>query len=129
MHTFGECWLKWQVNAKRPIYGQRGRFTERFRKKNWLAFSGSSLTLTPTPTPTPTLTPSLTLTLTPTLTLTRGLHLRGVMPDGITQRNQTPPTHVPWTGGVMGTGLRAEGGWCGLPTGTRLQIGRGCRPP
>ena len=32
----------WQVNARRPIYGQRGRFTERFRKKNWLAFSGAS---------------------------------------------------------------------------------------
>mgnify|MGYP002005783225 CR=1 FL=1 len=66
-HTFGECWLKWQVNAKRPIYGQRGKFTERFRKKNW------------------------------------DLHLRGMMPDGVTKRNQTPPTHVPWTGGVMGT--------------------------
>ena len=25
------------------------------------------------------------------------------MPDGVTKRNQTPPTHVPWTGGVMGT--------------------------
>ena len=35
-------YLPWQVNARRPIYGQRGRFTERFRKKNWLAFSGAS---------------------------------------------------------------------------------------
>ena len=22
-HTFGECWLKWQVNPGRPLYGQR----------------------------------------------------------------------------------------------------------
>ena len=81
VHTFGECWLKWQVNAraggasasyslthyshslthsgttllithhltylpwqvnaKRPIYGQRGMFTERFRKKNWSAHQTS----------------------------------------------------------------------------------------
>ena len=31
------------------------------------------------------------------------LHLMGYMPDGVTKRNLTPPTHVPWTGGVMGT--------------------------
>jgi len=65
-HTFGECWLKWQVNPQRPLYGQRGAYTERFRKRNWL------------------------------------LHLSGMMPDGLTPRNLTPPTHVPWTGGVMG---------------------------
>eukprot|EP00964_Phaeocystis_antarctica_P111093 scaffold75395_cov48-Phaeocystis_antarctica.AAC.1 len=32
------------------------------------------------------------------------------MPDGATKRNQTPPTHVPWTGGVMGTALGGEHG-------------------
>ena len=31
----------WQVNARRPIYGQRGMFTERFRKKNWSAHQTS----------------------------------------------------------------------------------------
>ena len=66
-HTFGECWLKFQVNPKRPLYGQRGQYTERFRQRHWT------------------------------------LHLMGYMPDGVTKRNLTPPTHVPWTGGVMGT--------------------------
>ena len=52
------------MNAKRPIYGQRGMFTERFRKKNWLAFSSALLTLTLTLTLTPTFTPTPTLSLT-----------------------------------------------------------------
>mmetsp|Transcript_60172 Transcript_60172/g.99843 ORF Transcript_60172/g.99843 Transcript_60172/m.99843 type:complete len:291 (-) Transcript_60172:227-1099(-) len=64
-HTFGECWLKWQVNPKNPLYGQRGKYTDRFRKRHW------------------------------------NLHLSGKMPNG-SPRNLTPPTHVPWTGGVMG---------------------------
>ena len=120
-HTFGECWLKWQKNVRTPLYGQRtplamhatrhthtrhthpahdtlgtrqysicccvtraqrsvdghvigpcatgGKYTERFRKRNWQ------------------------------------LHLTGKMPDG-SLRNQTPPTHVPWTGGVIG--VRAD---------------------
>ena len=28
--------------------------------------------------------------------------MSGMMPDGVTRRNLTVPTHVPWTGGVMG---------------------------
>jgi len=64
-HGFGECWLKWQADPKNPLYGQRGKFTEAFRKKNWHA------------------------------------HLTGQNPDG-TPRNLTVPTHVPWTGGVLG---------------------------
>ena len=64
-HTFGECWLKWQANAAHPLYGQRGKYTEKFRRAHWR------------------------------------LHLTGTMPDG-SPRNLTPPTHVPWTGGVLG---------------------------
>ena len=64
-HTFGECWLKWQANVAHPLYGQRGAFTEGFRKRH------------------------------------RTLHLQGKMPDG-SPRNLSVPTHVPWTGGVMG---------------------------
>ena len=65
-HGFGECWLKWQHDTKHPLYGQRGKFSDEFRKKHWSA------------------------------------HMTGLNPDG-TRRNLTVPTHVPWTGGVMGT--------------------------
>ena len=64
-HTFGECWLKWQADVRHPLFGQRGRYSESFRRKNW------------------------------------DKHLSGRMPDG-SKRNLTPPTHVPWTGGVIG---------------------------
>lgn len=33
-HTFGECWLKWQVDAAAPLYGQRGKYSEEFRRKH-----------------------------------------------------------------------------------------------
>eukprot|EP00308_Calcidiscus_leptoporus_P009447 CAMPEP_0119354312 /NCGR_PEP_ID=MMETSP1334-20130426/3336_1 /TAXON_ID=127549 /ORGANISM="Calcidiscus leptoporus, Strain RCC1130" /LENGTH=238 /DNA_ID=CAMNT_0007367829 /DNA_START=212 /DNA_END=928 /DNA_ORIENTATION=+ len=65
-HTFGECWLKWQTNPRQPLYGQRGKYTETFRRRNW------------------------------------DKHLTGKMPDG-SPRNLSVPTHVPWTGGVLGT--------------------------
>ncbi|EOD31997.1 hypothetical protein EMIHUDRAFT_99002 [Emiliania huxleyi CCMP1516] len=64
-HTHGECWLKWQADVRHPLFGQRGRYSESFRRKNW------------------------------------DKHLSGRMPDG-SKRNLTPPTHVPWTGGVIG---------------------------
>ena len=63
-HTFGECWLKWQVDPQHALFGQRGRYTEAFRRRHW------------------------------------DKHLSGRMPDG-SKRNLTPPTHVPWTGGVI----------------------------
>ena len=79
-HLFGECWLKWQTNPSAPLYGQRGRYSEQFRKNN------------------------------------AGKHLSGVYPSdkasldamkpfGIvpgSKRNLTVPTHVAWTGGVLG---------------------------
>ena len=68
-HTFGECWLKWQTDAKHPLYGQRGAYTAEFRAKYW------------------------------------DKHLQGKMPDGKTPRNLTVPSHVPWTGGVLGAGV------------------------
>ena len=41
-HTFGECWLKWQKNVATPLYGQRGKYTDAFRKKYWgLHLSGT----------------------------------------------------------------------------------------
>ena len=33
-HGFGECWLKHQTDPKNPLYGQRGAFTDEFRRKH-----------------------------------------------------------------------------------------------
>mmetsp|Transcript_22294 Transcript_22294/g.48660 ORF Transcript_22294/g.48660 Transcript_22294/m.48660 type:complete len:266 (+) Transcript_22294:270-1067(+) len=52
-HTYGECWLKWQADPAHPLYGQRGAYSEEYRKKHRFVRSG-------------------------------------------------PPTHVPWTGGIIG---------------------------
>ncbi|XRB07830.1 apple domain-containing protein [Pycnococcus provasolii] len=65
VHAFGECWLKHQTDPTNPLYGQRGKFTDEFRKTHANA------------------------------------HKTGLMPDG-TPRNLSVPTHVPWTGGIMG---------------------------
>lgn len=79
-HLFGECWLKWQSDPLHPLYGQRGRYTEEYRRRN------------------------------------RDKHINGFYPTdknsveamkpfGIvpgSKRNLTVPTHVVWTGGIMG---------------------------
>ena len=52
-HTFGECWLKWQADITRPLFGQRGSYSDEFRNKHRAVRGG-------------------------------------------------PPSHVPWTGGVIG---------------------------
>ena len=33
-HLFGECWLKWQADPLHPLYGQRGKYTDEFRRRN-----------------------------------------------------------------------------------------------
>jgi hypothetical protein len=73
-HSFGECWLKWQVDSSRPVYGQRGRYSEEFRRRHWRA------------------------------------HLVG-------GRNLSMPTHVPWTGGVMGSRFDQSVRWETGPEG------------
>ena len=30
----GECWLKWQTDPAHPLYGQRGKYTDEFRRRN-----------------------------------------------------------------------------------------------
>ncbi|KAL1530684.1 hypothetical protein AB1Y20_001584 [Prymnesium parvum] len=85
-HTFGECWLKWQANVARPLYGQRGRYSDEFRKKHWYA------------------------------------HKTGRNVDG-TPRNLTVPTHVPWTGGVMGSRVDLSVSWETGPEGMRSSKG------
>ena len=44
-HTFGECWLKWQANPKQPLYGQRGRYSDEFRKRHMHAHRHNNLTV------------------------------------------------------------------------------------
>ena len=44
-HTFGECWLKWQADASHPLYGQRGRYSDAFRKRNWNKHRHNNLTV------------------------------------------------------------------------------------
>jgi hypothetical protein len=85
-HTFGECWLKWQVDPKRPLYGQRGRYTDEFRKRH------------------------------------RNAHKGGLNVDG-TPRNLSVPTHVPWTGGVMGARVDLSVQWETGPEGMRSSTG------
>ena len=85
-HGFGECWLKWQSDPKNPLYGQRGKFTEEFRKMHWRA------------------------------------HFTGRNPDG-TPRNLSVPTHVPWTGGVLGARVDHSIKWETGPNGMHSSAG------
>ncbi len=73
-HGFGECWLKWQADTRNPLYGQRGKYTDGFRRRYHMA------------------------------------HKTGHNPDG-SPRNLSVPTHVPWTGGVMGVRYDASVKW------------------
>lgn len=88
-HLFGECWLKFQASPKFPLYGQRGAYTDDFRRRN------------------------------------ADKHLNGVYPSdrnsvdamqpfGIvpgSRRNLTVPSHVPWTGGVLGATVDVSVRW------------------
>ena len=38
-------WLKWQANPKHPLYGQRGRYSDDFRKRHWHAHRHNNLTV------------------------------------------------------------------------------------
>lgn len=97
-HLFGECWLKWQTDPVHPLYGQRGRYTDDFRRVN------------------------------------RDKHLNGFYPSekdkasveamrpfGIipgSRRNLTVPTHVSWTGGVIGAKVDLSVQWTTGADGT-----------
>jgi hypothetical protein len=79
-HLFGECWLKWQSDPSRPLYGQRGRYTDEYRRRNadkhlngqYPTDANSAKLMAPF----------------------------GIVPGS--RRNLTVPTHVVWIGGVMG---------------------------
>ena len=79
-HLFGECWLKWQADPKHPLYGQRGKYAEDFRKRNRdKHLSGSYPT---------------------DKNSVDAMKPFGIVPGS--RRNLTVPTHVAWTGGVLG---------------------------
>ena len=97
-HLFGECWLKHQSDPKHPLYGQRGQYTDAYRHVN------------------------------------RDKHLNGryppasdknsvaaMAPFGIvpgSPRNLSVPTHVSWTGGVMGVNVDLSVRWTTDADGT-----------
>lgn len=67
-HTFGECWLKYQADVTNPLYGQRGLYSEEYRRKHRSVRNG-------------------------------------------------PPSHVPWTGGVIGGAVDRTLRWTTGPEG------------
>ena len=73
-------WLKWQVDPRAPLYGQRGAYTAAFRTQH------------------------------------KHAHLIGTNVDG-SPRNLSVPSHVPWTGGVMGARVDLSIRWETGPEG------------
>lgn len=73
-HTFGECWLKYQDNPAKPLYGQRGSYSPEYRRRHRHVRTG-------------------------------------------------PPTHVPWTGGVIGGTVDLSVRWETGPEGMRSTSG------
>ena len=82
-HTHGECWLKWQADPSKPLYGQRGEYTAEYREKH-----------------------------------------AGVRPGCKRGDPWTcPPSHVPWTGGVLGAKVDPSVRWTTGPEGMRSSRG------
>lgn len=95
-HLFGECWLKWQTDPAHPLYGQRGAYSEKYRKDRWnLHLAGvypddkeSVKAMTPF----------------------------GIVPGS--RRNLSVPSHVAWIGGVMGAKVDRTVRWTTDSDGT-----------
>jgi hypothetical protein len=86
LSLFSRSWLKWQVDRRAPLYGQRGKYTEAFRTQH------------------------------------RNAHLIGLNVDG-TPRNLSVPSHVPWTGGVLGARVDLSIRWETGPEGMKSSKG------
>ena len=84
--SLSRSWLKWQVDRRAPLYGQRGKYTEAFRTQH------------------------------------RNAHLIGLNVDG-TPRNLSVPSHVPWTGGVLGARVDLSIRWETGPEGMKSSKG------
>ena len=95
-HLFGECWLKWQTDPAHPLYGQRGKYTDEYRRRNrdkhlngnYPTDKNSVDAMTPF----------------------------GIVPGS--RRNLTIPTHVSWIGGVMGAKVNPSVLWSTDADGT-----------
>lgn len=95
-HLFGECWLKWQSDPKHPLYGQRGKYTETYRRRNGDKHLNGAY---------PTDKGSVEI-----------LKRFGIVPGS--RRNLTVPTHVVWIGGVMGVTVDLSVRWTTDADGT-----------
>jgi len=88
-HLFGECWLKWQTDPKHPLYGQRGKYTDEYRRRNRdKHLSGTYPT---------------------DKNSVEAMKPFGIVPGS--RRNLTVPTHVAWIGGVMGVTVDHSISW------------------
>ena len=95
-HLFGECWLKWQSDPKHPLYGQRGRYTEEYRRRNRDKHLNGAY---------------------PTDKISAEIETRfGILPGS--RRNLTVPTHVVWIGGVLGAPVDLSVEWTTDADGT-----------
>lgn len=95
-HLFGECWLKWQSDPSHPLYGQRGKYTEEYRRRNRDKHVNGNY---------------------PTDKISTEIMKRfGIVPGS--RRNLTVPSHVVWTGGVMGASVDLSVQWTTDADGT-----------
>jgi len=90
-HLFGECWLKWQADPTHPLYGQRGAYDDTFRRKNADKHINGNY---------PPASDKASV---------EAMRPFGIVPGS--RRNLTVPTHVPWTGGVMGAKVDLSKTW------------------
>ena len=88
-HEFGECWLKWQTNPTEPLYGQRGAYTEAYRKRHRGDHLNGKYPTDPNS--------------------VKAMEPFGIVPGS--QRNLSVPTHVAWAGGVMGARVDLTVSW------------------
>jgi hypothetical protein len=95
-HLFGECWLKWQSDPSHPLYGQRGAYTDEYRRRNRDKHLSGNY---------PTDAASLD-----------AMRKFGIVPGS--RRNLSVPSHVVWTGGVMGATVDRSVRWTTDADGT-----------
>ncbi|EOD22274.1 hypothetical protein EMIHUDRAFT_207458 [Emiliania huxleyi CCMP1516] len=99
-HLFGECWLKWQSDAAHPLYGQRGAYTDGYRRANRDKHLNGKYPEASNP---------------EWVGATKAWgEAHGTAPFGVapgSRRNQSVPTHVSWMGGVMGATVDLHVSW------------------
>jgi len=97
-HLYGECWLKWQADPQHPLYGQRGKYTDEFRRRNRDKHLNG---LYPPPSDKHSV---------------EAMRPFGIVPGS--RRNLSVPTHVAWMGGIMGATVDLSVQWSTDADGT-----------